>query len=69
MLFQVKVESQPHSNGFKLKLKCGPPDQAVLATVELIPTLGGVKARALLKQFPSRIFLLSLLFAYCSKDL
>ena len=51
---QVNLENKSQSNPFLKPVKRPPPDVAVLAVVQSIPRLGGVKARALLERFKSK---------------
>ncbi|XP_063951008.1 Fanconi anemia core complex-associated protein 24-like [Lytechinus pictus] len=54
LLAQMVLEEQkPHANPFRLKRRPQSLDSSLLATVQLIPKLGSVKARALLHKFGS----------------
>ncbi|XP_070574387.1 Fanconi anemia core complex-associated protein 24-like isoform X2 [Ptychodera flava] len=53
LIQMVDEENKPSPNPFRTKRKVPPIDQAVLTTVQMIPKLGGVKARALLERFGS----------------
>ncbi|KAK2152530.1 hypothetical protein LSH36_326g05037 [Paralvinella palmiformis] len=49
----VSLENRPQTNQFRMKRKSQPPDGAIFATLQLIPRLGEIKARALLDKFHS----------------
>ena len=51
---QALAEGRPQTNVLRQKRKPPPIDAAILATMQLVPKLGAVKARALLDQFKSK---------------
>ena len=51
--FQVNEEHKPQANPFLIKRRKHPIDVSVLATVQLIPNVGPVKAKQLLQTFGS----------------
>ena len=53
---QTLAEGRPQMNVLRQKRKPPPIDASILATMQLVPKLGAVKARALLERFKSKLF-------------